>query len=173
MKNGMLNCIPQLESFKYSLKFRWRVIPGSHWYKIALAGAAEFNNTCISSGSSVIVYMIFIDFCMTILSSLSFEHYENMINSVKIISNECFCQHYAGMLSRHGIDMVTSSNGNISALLARCAGSSPVPGEFPSQRPVSQGLWCFLWSAPEQTVEWTLERPVIWGAIALIIMTSL
>ena len=32
--------------------------------------------------------------------------------------------------------------------------------------------WCFLWSAPEQTVEETIEMPVIWDAIPLI-MTSL
>ena len=29
-------------------------------------------------------------------------------------------------------------------------------------------VWCFLWSAPEQTVEQTIETPVIWDAIALI-----
>ena len=34
--------------------------------------------------------------------------------------------------------MMTSSNGNISALLAICAGNSPVPGEFPAQRPVTR-----------------------------------
>ena len=33
-------------------------------------------------------------------------------------------------------------------------------------------LWCFPWTAPEQTVEQTIETPVIWNAIALI-MTSL
>ena len=33
-------------------------------------------------------------------------------------------------------------------------------------------LWCFLWSAPEPTVEETMETPVISDAIALII-TSL
>ena len=33
-------------------------------------------------------------------------------------------------------------------------------------------LWCFLWSASEQTVEQTPETSVIWDAIALI-MTSL
>ena len=33
-------------------------------------------------------------------------------------------------------------------------------------------LWCFLWSAPEQTVEQIIETPVIWDAITLI-MTSL
>ena len=32
-------------------------------------------------------------------------------------------------------------------------------------------LWCFLWSGSQQTVEETIETPVIWDAIALI-MTS-
>ena len=40
-----------------------------------------------------------------------------------------------------------------SALLALCEGNSPVTGEFPSQRPVTRSFWCFLWSAPEQTLE--------------------
>ena len=33
-------------------------------------------------------------------------------------------------------------------------------------------LWCFLWSAPEQTVKQTVAAPVIWDAIA-VIMTSM
>ena len=33
-------------------------------------------------------------------------------------------------------------------------------------------LWCFLWSTPEQTIEWTIETPVVLDTIALI-MTSL
>ena len=33
-------------------------------------------------------------------------------------------------------------------------------------------LWCFLWSAPEPTLEQTMETPVIWDAIVRI-MTSL
>ena len=33
-------------------------------------------------------------------------------------------------------------------------------------------LWCFLWSAPEQTVEQTIKTSVTWDAIALA-MTSL
>ena len=49
-----------------------------------------------------------------------------------------------------------------SALLAICAENSPSDTE----------LWCFLWSAPELTVEWTMVRLVIWHAIALF-MTSL
>ena len=35
-----------------------------------------------------------------------------------------------------------------SALLAICAGNSPVTGEFPSQMASNAELWCFLWSAP-------------------------
>ena len=37
-------------------------------------------------------------------------------------------------------NMMTSSNGNISALPAICAGNSPVPGEFPAQRLVTRSL---------------------------------
>ena len=33
-------------------------------------------------------------------------------------------------------------------------------------------LWCFLWSGPVPTVEQTMETPVIWDAMALV-MTSL
>ena len=57
-----------------------------------------------------------------------------------------------------------------SALLTLCAGNSPVPGEFPSKASVAE-LWRFLWSAPEQTVEQTNKTPVIWDAIALIMMS--
>ena len=47
-----------------------------------------------------------------------------------------------------------------------------VTGGFPSQKANNADLWCFLWSAPEQTVEQTFETPVIWDDITLII-TSL
>ena len=40
--------------------------------------------------------------------------------------------------------MMTSSNGNISALLALCAGNSPVSGEFPTQRPVTRSFDVFF-----------------------------
>ena len=39
--------------------------------------------------------------------------------------------------------MMTSSTGNISALLAICAGNSPLPGEFPVQSPVTQSCVFF------------------------------
>ena len=46
------------------------------------------------------------------------------------------------------------------ALLALCEGNPRVTGGFPSQRPVK----------PEQKVEQTIETPVIWDTIALIMM---
>ena len=39
---------------------------------------------------------------------------------------------------------MTSSNGNIPALLALCAGNSPVTAEFPSQRPVTRSFNIFF-----------------------------
>ena len=50
----------------------------------------------------------------------------------------------------------------------------PLCGEFISQRqiPLTKAieLWCFLWSAPEQTVEQIIEMSVIWDLIMLIMM---
>ena len=54
-----------------------------------------------------------------------------------------------------------------SALLAICAGNSPVPGEFPTQRPVTRSFDVFFDLRPNKLV-----RLVIWDAIVPI-MTSL
>ena len=67
---------------------------------------------------------------------------------------------------------MTSSNGNIFCV------TGPLCGEFTGHRliPLTKAsdaeLWCFLWSAPKQTVETTTETPVRLDAIELI-MTSL
>ena len=58
-----------------------------------------------------------------------------------------------------------------SALLAFCAGNSPITGEFPAQRPVTRNFDVFL-SVPEPKVEQTMETPVMWDTFALI-MASL
>ena len=54
-----------------------------------------------------------------------------------------------------------------SALLALCEGNPPV-----TPTKANDAESCFLWSAPEQTVKQTIETPVIWDSIVLII-TSL
>ena len=48
--------------------------------------------------------------------------------------------------------MMTSSNGNISVLLALCEGNPPATGGFPLQRPVTQSFCVFL-CASEQTTK--------------------
>ena len=58
-----------------------------------------------------------------------------------------------------------------SALLALCVGNSPVTGEFPSQRPVTRSFDVFF-DLHMKKIEWTIEAPGIWEAIALI-MTSM
>ena len=63
--------------------------------------------------------------------------------------------------------------GAFSTLLALCEGNPPVTARFSSQRPATRSFDVFFLSSPEKkTVEQTLDTPVIWDAIALI-MTSL
>ena len=55
--------------------------------------------------------------------------------------------------------------------------TDPLCGKFTGHRwiPLTKtshaDLWCFIWSPYEQTVKQTIERLVIWGAIALITMS--
>ena len=44
----------------------------------------------------------------------------------------------------HSVYMMTSSNGNIFRVTGPCAGNSPVPGEFPSRRPVTRSFDIFF-----------------------------
>ena len=60
--------------------------------------------------------------------------------------------------------MMTSSNGNFSALLALCAGDSPVTGEFPAQRPVTRSFDVFFDLRPNKPMDkqswgWWFETP--------------
>ena len=48
--------------------------------------------------------------------------------------------HYIPNCTKYFTNMMMSSNGNITALLAICAGNSPVTGEFPTQRPVTRSF---------------------------------
>ena len=60
--------------------------------------------------------------------------------------------------------LMTSSNGNISALLALCAGNSQVTGEFPVQRPVTRSFDVFVAlrlnkRLSKQSCGWWFETP--------------
>ena len=59
---------------------------------------------------------------------------------------------------------------SFSKLLALSEGNLPATCRFASQRPVTQSFDIFLWFVPEQTAEQTMETPLIWDAIMLIIM---
>ena len=79
--------------------------------------------------------------------------------------------HSSGLLHWHGENlwaiMMTSSNGKISALLSLCVGNSPVSGEFPAQRPVTQSFdvffdLCLIKRLSKHSRGWwfeTLSRP--------------
>ena len=58
-----------------------------------------------------------------------------------------------------------------SVLLALCEGIPLVTGGFPTKASDAERC-CFLWSAPEKTAEQTIETPVIWDAIAVIMMSQ-
>ena len=68
------------------------------------------------------------------------------------------------------VDMMTSSNGNIFRVTGPLWGESYGPRGIPITKASDAEFWWFLWSAPEQMVEQTIETPVIWNFIALIVM---
>ena len=59
-----------------------------------------------------------------------------------------------------------------SALLAFCAGNSPVTGEFPTQRPVTRSFDVYFDMRPKERLSKQLVRLVIWDAISLIMTSS-
>ena len=67
--------------------------------------------------------------------------------------------------------MMSSSNGNILRVTGPLWGESTGHRWSPLIKASDAELWCFLWSAPEQTVAQTIETPVIWDAIAFIMMS--
>ena len=82
-----------------------------------------------------------------------------------ICSWALFHTSWADML-RHivAMCMMTSSNGNISALLTLCAGNSPVTIEFPAQKPVTLSFGVFFDLRPnkrssKQSWGWWFETP--------------
>ena len=99
-------------------------------------------------------------------------HYISIYSSLSIVFN--LSSIYLGQTyldQSHCKGMMTSSNGNIFRV------TGPLCVEFTGHRCIpftkasNAELWWFLWSAPVQTVEQTIETLVIWDATALI-MTS-
>ena len=68
--------------------------------------------------------------------------------------------------------MMTSSNGDIFRVTGLLCGEFTGRRWIPPTKASDTELWCFRWSAPEQTVELTIEALVIGDAIVPF-MTSL
>ena len=68
--------------------------------------------------------------------------------------------------------MKTWSNENIFRITDSLLGESTGHRWTPLTKASDTELWCFLWSALEQTTEPSIETPVFWDAFAFI-MTSL
>ena len=66
-------------------------------------------------------------------------------------------------------DMVTSSNGNIFRVTGPLWGESNGHQGIPLTKASNAERWCFLWCAPQQTAEETIEMLVISDAMAIII----
>ena len=67
--------------------------------------------------------------------------------------------------------MITSSNENIFLDTGRLWKESTRYRGIPFTKASDAEVWCFLWPAPEQTVEQTIGTPVIWDAILLIMIS--
>ena len=72
----------------------------------------------------------------------------------------------------HYTIMMTWSNGNIFEVTSLLCGELTGHRLIPRTKASDAELWCFLWSVPAPTVEQTMETPVFWDAMVLII-TSL
>ena len=75
--------------------------------------------------------------------------------------------------------MMASSNGNIFRVTGICAGNSPVPGEFPTQRPVTRSFDVFSDLRPNKRFSknwwgWWFETPShpLWRHCNAVLYTS-
>ena len=66
---------------------------------------------------------------------------------------------------------MASSNGNIFNATGLLWGESTSHWWIPLTKASDAELWCFLWSAPEQMLEQTTEKLMIWDIITLIMMS--
>ena len=66
------------------------------------------------------------------------------------------------------VPVMTLSNGNIFRITVPLWGESTGHWRIPLTKASYAELWCFLWSAPRQTVKQTFETLVLWNTIALI-----
>ena len=86
-------------------------------------------------------------------------------------TNWCRLQYYSEASDSSFFNMMASSNGNIFCVTGHLCRQFTGHLWIPHTLTSDAELWCFLWSAPELTIELTIMRLVIWDAIVPI-MTS-
>ena len=82
----------------------------------------------------------------------------------------CVSKPFEFIIRTHNIaiTMMASSNNNIFRITGPLCGESSGYRWFPLTKASDAGHWCFLWSAPEQTVEQAIETLVILESIEFI-----
>ena len=89
------------------------------------------------------------------------------------IMQECsIVNHHICSTFIKALNMMTSSNGNIFRVTGHLCRELTSHRWIPCKKARDAELWCFLWSVPQETVEQTMEIPVILDAIAFF-MASL
>ena len=147
------NAFSWMKMFKFRLRFHWRLFPRvqltifQHWFRKWL-GAGQATSHYLNQW--------WLDY-WRMYASLGLNE---LIKRPSIWS---LC--HDSVIINHTENIMTSSNGNISALLAICAGNSPVPGEFPAQRPVTRNFDVFFDLRPnkllsKQSRGWWIETPL-------------
>ena len=68
------------------------------------------------------------------------------------------------------LNMMTSSNGNIFRVTGLLCGEFTGYRWIPLTKAIDAEHWCFLWSAPEKTVEYTIVRPL--KTCAILVCTN-
>ena len=96
-----------------------------------------------------------------IVFTYNWRHYWIAMTQPGLILTRCIIKRYC---MSHVQRMMTSSNETFSALLALCAGNSPVPDEFPSQRPMRRSFdiffdLCLNKQLSKQSRRWWFETP--------------
>ena len=108
-----------------------------------------------------------------ILTGLLFDHYfvlheYDAIWAILLYEN-CYLINVSVTNALKRNSTMTSSNGNIFRVTRPFWREPTDAGGL--KKASDAELWCFLWYAPQQTIQQTMETSVIWDAIALI-MTS-
>ena len=76
-----------------------------------------------------------------------------------------------GLCDSLSVVMTTTSNGDIFCVTGHLCGELTGYRWIPVTKASDVELWWFLWSAPKQTVELTIEMLVIWDTVAFIMMS--